>query len=493
MNKKIVAIDQGTSSTRAVLYDDNFHFLSSVQEEFSQFYPEDGWVEHDPEDILNSVYSVTKKLFLESGINPADVASIGITNQRETTLVWDRLSGKAIYPAIVWQDRRTASFCEELRSLGLEKEIQSKTGLLIDPYFSASKVSWVLDNVEGARRKAENGDLAFGTVDSFLLWHLSSGKVHKTDVTNASRTMLFNLMENKWDSDLLKLFNIPDNMLPLVCDNVDDFTDTDLFGGSINIGGVAGDQQAALIGQCCFKTGEAKSTFGTGCFVLVNTGDEMLLSKNKLISTIAYRINGKTIFGLEGSVFVAGSAVQWLRDNLNFFSNSGETEELIKSAASSSNVVVVPAFTGLGAPYWDADARGAIYGLTRDSGIPEITLATLESIVFQAKSLLDAMKKDGANFCELKIDGGMVANSWFNQELSNCLGIDVKRPKNIETTSLGAAYLAGLKAGICSDLNSLTNFWSSDQDFVPLASGTNNSLSKYKLWCKAVERTKSKF
>ena len=493
MNKKIVAIDQGTSSTRAVLYDDNFHFLSSVQEEFSQFYPEDGWVEHDPEDILNSVYSVTKKLFLETGINPADVASIGITNQRETTLVWDRLTGKAIYPAIVWQDRRTTSFCEELRSLGLEKEIQSKTGLLIDPYFSASKVSWILDNVDGARRKAENGDLAFGTVDSFLLWHLSSGKVHKTDVTNASRTMLFNLIENKWDSDLLKIFNIPDNMLPLVCDNVDDFTNTDLFGGFINIGGVAGDQQAALIGQCCFKAGEAKSTFGTGCFVLVNTGDEMLLSKNKLISTIAYRIKGKTIFGLEGSVFVAGSAVQWLRDNLNFFSNSGETEELIKSAASSSNVVVVPAFTGLGAPYWDADARGAIYGLTRDSGIPEITLATLESIVFQAKSLLDAMKKDGANFCELKIDGGMVTNSWFNQELSNCLGIDVKRPKNIETTSLGVAYLAGLNAGICPDLNSLTNFWSSDQNFEPLASGANNSLRKYKLWRKAVERTKGKF
>ncbi|MDG2061921.1 MAG: glycerol kinase GlpK [SAR86 cluster bacterium] len=488
MTKKIISIDQGTSSSRAILFDENLSFLSSEQEEFEQFFPKNGWVEHNPLDLLGSVLSVTKKLFLSNNLRPSDVASIGITNQRETTLVWDRGSGKAIYPAIVWQDRRTFSLCEELRSANLDAEIQSKTGLLLDPYFSATKLSWILDHVPGARRRAEKGELAFGTVDSFLLWHLTGGKVHKTDITNAARTMLFNLETNKWDQDLLNLFNIPMNILPEVCDNAHQFGETSLFGGSISIGGMAGDQQSALIGQCCFQEGEAKSTFGTGCFVLVNTGSKMVKSKNKLLSTVAYRLNGKTTFGLEGSIFIAGSAIQWLRDELKFFNNAQEVETVIKKASDTSNVMVIPAFTGLGAPFWDPEARGLIYGLTRDSGIPEITLATLQSVIYQTRSLLDAMKLDGAPISKLKVDGGMVINSWLNQELSNCLRLKVLVPKMVETTSLGAAYLAGLSAEIFPDLESLSSSWKLDKQYDFDQKLSERSNTNYERWLRVLNK-----
>ena len=490
MHKKIIAIDQGTSSTRAVLFDENFSFISSEQEEFPQLFPRDGWVEHRPIDIWNSVLSVTKKLFSSCSLGPSDVISIGITNQRETTLIWDRKTGEEVYPAIVWQDRRTTSFCDNLREDSIEQEIHNKTGLLIDPYFSASKVAWILDNVPGVRARAERGELAFGTIDSFLIWKLTSGKEHKTDATNASRTSLFNIRENHWDDDLLRIFNIPRSLLPKVCDNASDFGSTSLFGGSISIGGVAGDQQSALIGQCCFNEGDVKSTFGTGCFVLVNTGKEILESKNRLLTTIAYRLSGETTYGLEGSVFVAGSALQWLRDKLRFFDVASDTESLAKIASDSSNVIMIPAFTGIGAPHWDSNARGAIYGLTRDSGIPEITLAALQSVVFQTKNLLDAMAEDGAQFKEIKVDGGMVNNSWFNQELANCLRVSINKPRYIETTSIGAAYLAGLQAGICSSLDHLKASWVCDQEFVPDPSKAHGASEAYIRWLKALDRTK---
>ena len=391
-----MAIDQGTTSSRAVIFDQDGSFIDYEQKEFKQFFPNDGWVEHDPDEIWESVLSVSETLIKRLDLKPSDIASIGITNQRETTLVWNKKTGRPVYPAIVWQDRRTSELCNNLKTPDLEKMIQAKTGLLIDPYFSATKLAWILDNVDGAREGANNGDLLFGTVDSFLVWKLTGGKEHKTDATNASRTMLFNIAENSWDVELLNLFKIPESMLPEVCDNVHDYGVTNLFGGSIAIGGAAGDQQAALIGQCCFEEGDVKSTYGTGCFVILNTGKDFLKSKNKLLSTIAYRIDGEITYGMEGSIFVAGSAIQWLRDGLNFFESASDTETLIQQAHEDSKVVVVPALTGLGAPHWDPEARGAIYGLTRDSGAAEITKATLESITYQTKDLLGAMRQDGA-------------------------------------------------------------------------------------------------
>ena len=353
----------------------------------------------------------------------------------------------------------------------------------MDPYFSASKVNWILDQVNGARQRAENGELLFGTIDSFLIWKLTEGRDHKTDVSNASRTMLYNIETNEWDEELLSLFKVPSNLLPTVCDNAYDFGYTELLGGKISIGGVAGDQQSALIGQCCFEVGEVKSTYGTGCFMMINTGNEIIQSSNKLLSTIAYRLEGKTTYALEGSIFVAGSAIQWLRDGLNFFENASESEDLALQAKDNSRVLVVPALTGLGAPYWDADARGAIFGLTRDTGIPEITKAVLESVVYQTKDLLEAMKNDNASFNSLKIDGGMVANNWFSQELSNVLQVKVSRPKVIETTSLGAAYLAGLHAGVFDTLSSLKENWSIDKEFKP-----RNSRNGYLEWKEAVNK-----
>lgn len=489
MNKKIIAIDQGTTSSRAVLFNQEGSILDFEQKEFQQFFPNDGWVEHSPEEIWKSVVDVTSALFKRHALEPADIGSIGITNQRETTVVWDRLTGKSVYPAIVWQDRRTAEFCSNLSNNSLKDSIQQKTGLLLDPYFSATKLAWILDNVEGSRKRAEEGDLLFGTIDSFLLWKLTEGKVHKTDATNASRTMLFNIHDDQWDQDLLKLFGIPRKMLPEVCDNVHDYGSTSLLGGSISIGGMAGDQQSALIGQCCFSEGDIKSTYGTGCFVIMNTGNKALLSKNKLLSTIAYRINNEITYGLEGSIFVAGSAVQWLRDGLKFFESAAETEALVQEANKNSKVIVVPAFTGLGAPHWDPDSRGAIFGLTRDSSIADITKATLESVAFQTKDLIEAMKSDGAKLNELKIDGGMVTNSWFAQELANVLGLEAFRPKVVETTALGAAFLAGINAGIFEGLDSLANQWQCERVFEPAT--LEHSQEKYKAWNEAVKRTLS--
>ena len=481
MKEKIIAIDQGTSSTRAVLYDTKGRLLDAAQEEFQQFFPQEGWVEHNPELIWESVLSTLTTLTKKNNLTSSDIASIGITNQRETTIVWNRKTGEPISNAIVWQDRRTAEFCNSLS--GEEKLVQKKTGLTLDPYFSATKLHWLLNNIEGAKELAINGDLLFGTVDTYLIWKLTEGRSFKTDVTNASRTMLFNIEEQEWDEDLLNLFQVPKKMLPEVCDNVHNFGFTSILGGEIAIGGVAGDQQAALIGQCCFDPGEVKSTFGTGCFMIVNTGEHILTSENKLLSTIGYRINGETTYALEGSIFVAGSAVQWLRDGLNFFKDSSETESLAKDASTDSNVLVVPALTGLGAPYWDADARGAIFGLTRDTNIADITKATLESIIFLSRDLLLAMKKDNAHFKSLMVDGGMVVNSWFCQQLSNVLEVQVLRPKIIETTSLGAGYLAGLHAGVFENIDSLKTYKQIDETFNPL-----KESNRYKEWKRAVEK-----
>ena len=482
MSKKIISIDQGTTSSRAVIFSDRGELIGFKQVEFSQIFPNDGWVEHNPEEIWQSVVEVLTQALNNFNLEASDIASIGITNQRETVVIWDKKTGVPIYNAIVWQDRRTNDFCNSLQDN--QSLIQQRTGLTLDPYFSASKVNWILDQVSGAKEKAENGELLFGTIDSYLIWKLTEGREHKTDVTNASRTMLYNIETNQWDQDLLDLFCVPASMLPMVCDNSFDFGYTELLGGKVSIGGVAGDQQSALIGQCCFDIGEVKSTYGTGCFMMINTGNDIIKSSNKLLSTIAYRLDGKTTYALEGSIFVAGSAIQWLRDELNFFDDASESERLALQAKDNSKILVVPALTGLGAPYWDAEARGAIFGLTRDTGVPEITKAVLESVVYQTKDLLEAMNNDKASFASLKIDGGMVSNNWFSQELSNVLGVKVTRPKITETTSLGAAYLAGLNADIFDDLSSLKKNWSLDKEFVPQK--TNNSYLKWKEAVKKV-------
>ena len=481
MKEKIISIDQGNTSTRSVLYDKEGNFICSALQEFNQFFPKDGWVEHNPEDIWQSVLSTLQKLVKESGITSSEIASIGITNQRETTLIWNKKTGNPIHNAIVWQDRRTSEFCDELGSY--ENIIQKSTGLTVDPYFSASKIHWLLNNVEGARELALNGELLFGTVDTFLIWKLTEGRCHKTDITNASRTMLFNIEEQQWDDELLDIFEIPRQILPEVCDNVSDYGMTEVLGGEVSIGGVAGDQQAALIGQCCFDPGDVKSTYGTGCFMMVNSGDKILYSENKLLSTIGYRIDGKTTYALEGSIFVAGSAIQWLRDGLNFFEDTIESEAMSKKASLDSRVLVIPALTGLGAPYWDAEARGAIFGITRDTSKEDITKATLESVAFQSKDLVEAMQKDNATFKRLMIDGGMVNNNWFCQQLANTLQVEVSRPVIIETTSLGAAFLAGLKADLFEDLSALKETKVIDKVFLP-----NAGENRYQEWKDAVKK-----
>ena len=486
MSKKIISIDQGTTSSRAVIFSDKGELIGFEQLEFKQFFPNDGWVEHDPEEIWLSVVEVLNSSIKRFNLSASDIASIGITNQRETVVIWDKKTGKPIYNAIVWQDRRTSDFCDSLKDS--QDLIQQKTGLTMDPYFSASKVNWILDQVNGARQRAENGELLFGTIDSFLIWKLTEGRDHKTDASNASRTMLYNIETNEWDEELLSLFKVPSNLLPTVCDNAYDFGYTELLGGKVSIGGVAGDQQSALIGQCCFEIGEVKSTYGTGCFMMINTGNDIIKSSNKLLSTIAYRLEGKTTYALEGSIFVAGSAIQWLRDGLNFFENASESEDLALQAKDNSKIVVVPALTGLGAPYWDADARGAIFGLTRDTGIPEITKAVLESVVYQTKDLLEAMNKDNASFNSIKIDGGMVANNWFCQFLSNIINLKVIRPRVLETTALGAAFFAAYQIGEFNSLNEIKNLWRKDRVF---SSKIDNSLRKKLLqgWKLAIKKT----
>ena len=467
--KFLLAIDQGTSSSRTVIYGHDAIAVASDQQEFPQIYPQPGWVEHDPEAIWKSVTAVTRGAMQNAGATAADISAIGITNQRETTLIWDRETGECVYNAIVWQDRRTAEYCQSLKNDGLESTVTSKTGLRLDPYFSGTKVAWILDNVDGVRARAEAGKLAFGTIDSFLLWRLTGGRVHATDATNASRTLLFNIHTQEWDDDLLAMFSVPRELLPEVRDCADDYgiAVDDCLGGNAPICGIAGDQQAALIGQAGFEPGMTKSTYGTGCFVVANTGDRALQSDNQLLTTIAMRIGGEVTYGLEGSVFVAGSAMQWLRDELRVIDAAPDSEAIARKTGVVEDVYVVPAFAGLGAPYWDPDARGAVLGLTRGSGRDDIVTATLQSVAFQTCDLISAMAQDGIKPSVIRVDGGMVANDWFLQFLADVLDVPVERPDNVESTVLGAAYLAGVQAGAVESLDDIGSLWQRNALFEP--------------------------
>ena len=451
MGKFVLAIDQGTTSTRTLLFAPDRQVVATAQREFAQHYPADGWVEHDPEDIWRDTLATARAALEQAGLGPADVAAIGITNQRETVVLWDRATGQPLHNAIVWQDRRTAARCAELRAGGHEALVQERTGLLLDPYFSATKLAWLLDTLPDARARAERGELAFGTIDSFLLWRLTEGRSHKTDVTNASRTLLFDIGRQRWCPDLLALFRIPEGVLPEVCDSAGAFGTTTLLGGEIPVLGIAGDQQAALIGQACFAPGQAKITYGTGGFMLLNTGTTPVASHSRLLTTIAYRVDGVTRYALEGSIFVAGAAIKWLRDGLGIIVEAAETQEMAARLADNGGVYMVPAFVGLGAPHWCTDARGMLTGLTFDSGPAHIARAALESVAFQTADLVAAMQRDGAApLAALRVDGGMAANDWFCQFLADILGIAVERPANLETTALGAAMLAAHAAGAWS-------------------------------------------
>ncbi len=489
-NQYILAIDQGTTSSRAMVFDKAGKVAVTAQQEFPQLFPAEGWVEHDPEAIFNSVLDVSRQALASAEEQGFNVAGIGITNQRETSVVWDKTTGKAIYNAIVWQDRRTADLCHGLKDQGLEPEIQGRTGLLLDPYFSATKVAWILDHVDGARQRAEQGELAFGTIDSFLIWKLTAGKVHATDPTNASRTNLYNIHTGEWDSQLLELFKVPETLLPEVRDCSAHFGDTDatLFGRSIPITGVAGDQQAATIGQCCFEPGSIKSTYGTGCFVLINSGSKALASKNRLLTTIAYQLDGKPTYAIEGSIFVAGAAVQWLRDGIGLIENAADTEQMAASLDSNHGVYVVPAFTGLGAPYWRPDVRGAIFGLTRATGPADIVRATLESVAYLTADLFDAMAHDGIKPASLKVDGGMVANDWLLQFLADTLNLPVYRPEVMETTALGAAYLAGRYLGIYGSFEEFAALGQGAGEFKPQINQQHRD-SLLEGWRDAVKRS----
>jgi glycerol kinase len=490
--KFLLAIDQGTSSSRTVIYDHSARVVASVQQEFPQLYPKPGWVEHDPEAIWSSVTAVTRGALQKAGAVAGDISAIGITNQRETTIIWDRDTGKPVYNAIVWQDRRTAEFCQSLKGDGVEAVISEKTGLRLDPYFSGTKIAWILDNVDGVRERAESGRLAFGTVDSFLLWRLTAGRVHATDATNASRTLLFNIHTQEWDEELLEIFGIPRALLPEVRDCAADFgvaTD-DSLGGDVAVSGIAGDQQAALIGQAGLEPGMTKSTYGTGCFVVANTGETLLRSSNHLLTTVGMRIAGEVTYALEGSVFVAGSAMQWLRDELRVIESAPESETIAARKGIVEDVYVVPAFAGLGAPYWDPDARGAILGLTRGSGRDEIVTATLQSVAFQTCDLIDAMADDGMRPSVIRVDGGMVANDWFLQFLADVLGTPVERPENVESTVLGAAYLAGYQAGVVASPSDIGSLWRRDALFEPnMQSAQRERLLEG--WHDAVRRVRS--
>ncbi|MCS6762628.1 MAG: glycerol kinase GlpK [Candidatus Devosia symbiotica] len=488
----ILAIDQGTTSSRAIVFAKDRSIAGSGQKEFTQIFPRDGWVEHNPEEILESVVWAIRTALVDAGIEASQVAAIGIANQRETTLIWDRKTGKPIYNAIVWQDRRTAAYCAKLKQDGHETLVTCKTGLLLDPYFSGTKVKWLLDNVDGARERAEAAELAFGTVDSFLIWRLTGGKSHVTDATNAGRTLLFDIAANAWDAELLDLFAVPDALLPAVKDCADDFgmTEAALFGAEIPILGVAGDQHAATIGQACFAPGMLKSTYGTGCFALLNTGADMVRSHNRLLTTIAYRLNGQTSYALEGSIFIAGAAVQWIRDGLKLVKQANDTEPLARTADPSQNVYMVPAFVGLGAPWWDAEARGAIYGLTRNSGPAEIAKAALEAVCYQTRDLLEAMHKDWGESGKtvLRVDGGMVASDWTMQFLADVLDAPVDRPKILETAALGAAWLAGSRAGVWLDMAEFAKSWALERQFTPAMDAATRD-AKIVGWDDAMRRT----
>lgn len=494
MSQYLLAIDQGTTSSRAIVFDLGGRPVSSAQQELPQIFPSEGWVEHDPEQIWSDTLKVCRAALSKNGVTAEAIAAIGITNQRETTIIWDRATGKPIHHAIVWQDRRTAPQCQALFSPEKEKWLAAKTGLLLDPYFSATKIAWLLNEIPGARERAERGELAFGTIDSFLLWRLTGGRVHATDATNAARTLLFNIHTQEWDDELLAFFNIPRALLPDVRDNAADYghTDDTLFGVRIPIRGMAGDQQAATVGQACFSPGMIKSTYGTGCFMVLNTGDIAVQSNNRLLTTVAYRLNGKPTYALEGSIFIAGAAVQWLRDALQLVKHASETEEMARGVASTGGVYLVPAFTGLGAPYWDPLARGAIVGLTRDSGIAHIVRAALESVCYQSRDLLEAMQADGAALPKaLRVDGGMVGNDWVMEFLTDILDIPVERPVVPETTALGAAYLAGLGAGIYQSLEQLSDMWQVERAFYPEADPQRRE-ALYRGWLEAVGRTRSR-
>jgi glycerol kinase len=472
MGTYLLAIDQGTSSSRTVIYDHEISVVASAQQEFPQIYPQPGWVEHDPEAIWESVCSVTKTAMADAGAIASDITAIGITNQRETTLLWDRESGECVYNAIVWQDRRTAEYCRALKKDGLEATVSAKTGLRLDPYFSATKIAWILDNVDGVRERAESGKLAFGTIDCFLLWRLTGGISHATDASNASRTLLFNIHTQQWDEELLEMFNIPREVLPLVKDCAAEFgvATHQCVGGEVPVLGIAGDQQAALIGQAGFQDGMTKSTYGTGCFVIANTGQNALESQNKLLTTVAMRLDGEVTYGLEGSVFVAGSAIQWLRDEMQIIANAADTEIIALRTGVVEDVVVVPAFAGLGAPYWDPDARGAIVGLSRGSGQDEVITATLQSVAYQTSDLVSSMAEDGISPAVIRVDGGMVANDWFLQFLADILDTPVERPVNAESTVLGAAFLAAYGAGVLQGSEQISDYWQCQSRFDPAMS-----------------------
>ena len=487
-----MAIDQGTTSCRAVLFDAAGRPSATAQRELPQSFPRPGWVEHDPERIWADTLAVCRTVVAEAG-GPQAIEAIGITNQRETTVLWERASGRPVYPAIVWQDRRTSARCRELREAGNEPLVQRKTGLLLDPYFSATKLAWLLDRVEGAREAAERGDLAFGTIDAWLLWRLTGGRVHATDVSNAARTMLFDIHRQDWDEELLELFGVPRAVLPEVRDSSTRFGESspELFGRPIPITGIAGDQQAATFGQAAFEPGMIKSTYGTGGFLLLNTGSRAVRSANRLLTTIAWRIDGEVSYALEGSIFMAGATVQWLRDKLGVIREAAETEALASSIDDTGGVYLVPGFVGLGAPYWDAEARGAIVGLTRDSGVPELARAALEAVCYQTRELMEAMESDGAGRpVALRVDGGLAANDWAMQFLSDVLGLPVERPRVTETTALGAACLAGLETGFFEDLDAVRRVWQRDRLWRPsMPEDRRDAL--YSGWKAAVRRTLS--
>ena len=492
MKQYILALDQGTSSSRAIAFDKSGSSVAVSQKEFTQYFPKPGWVEHDPMEIWSSEYGVLTEVLTSLGLGGSDIAAIGITNQRETTIVWDAATGKPVYNAIVWQDRRTSEFCDSLKAAGLTDKIRSKTGLIIDAYFSGTKIKWILDNVPGARERAERGELRFGTVDSWLVWNLTGGAVHITDVTNASRTMLYNIHELKWDEDMMRLLGIPASMMPRVCESSEVYGYAEILGGKVAIAGIAGDQQAALFGQMCTEPGSVKNTYGTGCFLLMNTGVKPVTSRNNLLTTIAWKIGGTVNYALEGSIFVAGSVVQWLRDGLGIIKSSSEVEALAASVPDNGGVYLVPALTGLGAPYWDQYAKGSITGLTRGTTAAHIARAALEGIAFQTMDIVDAMQKDAdVVLSELKVDGGASKNNLLMQFQADILNTSVIRPKETETTARGAAYLAGLAVGFWASIDELRGQWEVDRSFTPKASAEEVAAAR-KGWAEAIGRTLTK-
>lgn len=495
MTSYTLAIDQGTTSSRAIVFRADMTVAAIAQEELPQHYPAPGWVEHDADDIWRTVLSTARSALTKAGLQARQIAGIGITNQRETTLIWDRATGRPIHRAIVWQDRRTSDVCRRLKDAGHEPRVSDATGLLLDPYFSGTKIGWLLDNVPGARERAERGELAFGTIDSFLLWRLTGGRVHASDATNAARTLLFNIHRNEWDVEICELLGVPMSLLPEVRDCATDFGRTmpEHFGGDIGILGIAGDQQAALVGQACFQPGMMKSTYGTGCFAVLNTGQKAIASKNRLLTTIGYRLDGVTTYALEGSIFIAGAAVQWLRDELRLLTTAAGSGSMAERADPEQDVILVPAFVGLGAPYWDAEARGAIFGLTRGTGPNELARAALEAVCFQTADLVDAMRRDWGTDGEtvMRVDGGMVASDWTMQRLADLLGAAVDRPNVLETTALGAAYLAGLHAGLYPEPDRVAETWALDRRFSPSMSQEERA-NRLAVWRDAVSRTLSR-